>query len=107
MAREFEPKKSELIHFTRAREACTIQICLGDTIVSPVTSARFLGVWLDRKLRWKDHISKIKAKMAKTRKVGVGMLSTKGERALYEAYSHTERRLGIKWPLLLHEAAAN
>ena len=61
---EFEPKKSELMHFTRAREPCPLHVRLGDTVVPPVTSARFLGVWLDRKLRWKDHISKLKAKMA-------------------------------------------
>ena len=31
--------------------------------MAPKESARFLGVWLDRKLRWRSHLKKIKAKM--------------------------------------------
>jgi hypothetical protein len=43
---EFAPAKSELLHFTR------------------VESARFLGVWLDRKLRWTRHLKQLKTKLA-------------------------------------------
>jgi len=47
----FAPQKSELIHFTRARALLHRGVRLGELAVEPVESARFLGVWLDRKLR--------------------------------------------------------
>jgi hypothetical protein len=60
----FAPQKSELIHFTRARAPLRRGVCLGESVVEPVESARFLGVWLDRKLRWGKHLEKLKQKMA-------------------------------------------
>lgn len=60
---QFEPSKSELLHFTRAHTAPTTAVRLGTTTIRPVESARFLGVWLDRKLTWKAHLKQIKTKM--------------------------------------------
>lgn len=60
---EFAPKKSELIHFSRAHTAPSTRIRLGDATITPIESARFLGVWLDRKLKWNAHIARIKQKM--------------------------------------------
>jgi hypothetical protein len=57
------PKKSELLHFTRAQKALTQNIRLGNASVKPVESARFLGVWLDRKLRWTRHLKQFKMKL--------------------------------------------
>ena len=48
---EFAPQKSELMHLTRATVACTATVRLGNTTISPTEEARFLGVWLDRKLK--------------------------------------------------------
>ena len=61
---QFAPGKSELLHFTRAHQAPTQRVKLGDTSIKPVESARFLGVWLDRKLRWTRHLKQLKIKMA-------------------------------------------
>lgn len=61
---EFAPQKSELMHFTRAHIPCTELVQLKDAVIEPSTSARFLGVWLDRKPRWKAHLRKIREKMA-------------------------------------------
>jgi hypothetical protein len=61
---EFAPQKSELIHFTRAHKPVKHPIRLADAAVEPVEEARFLGVWLDRKLGWKAHLKRVKAKMA-------------------------------------------
>jgi Reverse transcriptase (RNA-dependent DNA polymerase) len=60
---EFAPQKSELMHFTRAHNPLRNKVQLSDAEVAPKESARFLGVWLDRKLRWRSHLTKIKAKM--------------------------------------------
>jgi len=61
---QFEPSKSELLHFTRARAAVQDPVRLGPELISPVESARFLGVWLDRKLRWKAHLREACRKFA-------------------------------------------
>ena len=37
---------------------------LGDAEVTPQVVARFLGVWLDRKLRWSAHLGQIWKKLA-------------------------------------------
>ena len=72
---QFEPLKSELIHFKR-RGNCSKTVALGQprsTIyhgpagppfqLAPVESARFLGVWLDKRLNFSAHLTAIKAKM--------------------------------------------
>lgn len=63
----FDDDKSELIHFYRARRADTrpqTSVTLPNgTIVKPGETVRWLGVWLDRKLSFKDHI-KIKVDAA-------------------------------------------
>ena len=48
---EFAPQKSELMHFSRSHAAISIEVRLADRNITPVESARFLGVWLDRKLQ--------------------------------------------------------
>ena len=61
----FAPEKSELMHFTRAHNAATTPVHLGNTEVYPVESARFLGVWLDRKLRWTRHLKELETKLSR------------------------------------------
>jgi hypothetical protein len=61
---EFAPEKSELLHLSRARAASTTLVHLDDQVITPVQEARFLGVWIDRKLKWKGHLNAIKRKFA-------------------------------------------
>jgi hypothetical protein len=61
----FAPEKSELMHFTRAHNAATAPVHLGNAEVYPVESARFLGVWLDRKLRWTRHLKELETKLSR------------------------------------------
>ena len=60
---QFEPAKSELIHFREAGNPITLPVRLGADTIQPVPSARFLGVWLDYRLRWKAHIKAIRGKL--------------------------------------------
>jgi hypothetical protein len=60
---QFEPSKSELLHFTRAKAASKQRVRLGNAIIEPTESARFLGVWLDRRLKWTAHLKRIQTKM--------------------------------------------
>lgn len=60
---EFAPQKSELMHFSRAHRADLQPVRLGPATVAPVESARFLGIWLDRKLRWRRHLRQVHQKL--------------------------------------------
>ena len=61
---KFAPGKSELMHLTRHHAAETTPVRLGDLVIQPTQEARFLGIWLDRKLKWKGHLAAIKRKFA-------------------------------------------
>ena len=61
---EFAPKKSELLHLTRTRVAPRTVVRLGQQEIHPVQEARFLGIWLDYKLKWKGHLVVVKQKFA-------------------------------------------
>ncbi|EAQ93180.1 hypothetical protein CHGG_01415 [Chaetomium globosum CBS 148.51] len=60
---EFEPAKSELIHFSRARAPIEKTLTIEGVELKPVEDARFLGVWLDRKLRYRAHLAAVRKKM--------------------------------------------
>ncbi|EAQ89449.1 hypothetical protein CHGG_06068 [Chaetomium globosum CBS 148.51] len=65
---KFAPEKSELIHFNKGRRQWSNQLELtspgrGTSPVRPKESARFLGVWLDRKLNWKAHLAAVERKL--------------------------------------------
>ncbi|KAM4067386.1 reverse transcriptase (RNA-dependent DNA polymerase) [Hirsutella rhossiliensis] len=64
---EFEPAKSELVHFTRARVPPQTCVRLGNTTIAPSESSRFLGVWLHRKLQWGPHLKQIRTKFQRQR----------------------------------------
>jgi len=63
-------QKCELIHFNKGRRQWKNPVALANTggqegysLVKPVGSARFLGVWLDWKLSWKAHYQAVKRKL--------------------------------------------
>ena len=56
---QFEASKSKLIHFTRAHVPQMEAINLGAINLMSTEDARFLGVWLDRKLYYRAHLGKI------------------------------------------------
>src|SRR5436190_3239407 len=63
----FDPKKSELIHFTRSTRdphpSVSPQVSAGTHTVQESTDPlRWLGVFFDRKLRFKQHVSILAAK---------------------------------------------
>ncbi len=63
----FDPKKSELIHFTRSRSDAppdrSPPVASGPHLVQESTAPlRWLGVYFDRKLRFKQHVQILSAK---------------------------------------------
>jgi hypothetical protein len=71
---EFAPQKSELMHFSRSHAAISMGVRLADRNITPVESARFLGVWLDRKLQWGRHLKEVK-KRNESQKVALTKLA--------------------------------
>jgi hypothetical protein len=61
----FAPEKYELIHLTRKPKKFNMQaqLQLGEITKNPSISVRVLGVWLDPKLRWGEHVKVVKRKM--------------------------------------------
>ena len=59
----FEPAKSELIHFKRRGPSDATPVQLGPHRVVPQDSARFLGIWLDRRLSFAAHIHAVRGKL--------------------------------------------
>jgi len=60
----FNASKSELIHFSHKRKALTLRCLLGSVFIQPKAEARFLRVWLDRKLNWYRQARALKKKLA-------------------------------------------
>ena len=52
------------MHFTRKHAGFMKGVRLAGRIINPAESARFLGVWLDRKLQWGRHLKEVKKKLA-------------------------------------------
>ena len=79
----FGAQKCELIHFNKGRKQWINPIALADpgegggySIVKPVESARFLGVWLDWKLSWKANCHEVERKL-KTQDFALSRLAAK------------------------------
>jgi ribonuclease HI len=67
-ASKFAPEKFQLVHFTRARTRVDAKRPL-DTAwgkIEPKTTCKYLGVTLDSKLKWKEHVQEIRRKTTNT-----------------------------------------
>ncbi|KAM5344599.1 hypothetical protein ACJ41O_013134 [Fusarium nematophilum] len=58
----FDPKKTEVIHFSRKTPAIAPPIQHGDSEKRPEKAMRWLGIWLDSTLSFKTHVEKWTAK---------------------------------------------
>jgi ribonuclease HI len=58
---KFETTKYELIHFTRNSEYVRsgASVTLGQTQINPSNAVRYLGVYLDRQLRWRQQMEAV------------------------------------------------
>jgi len=63
--------KTNFIHFTAKKKnnSSNVNINIDNTPIHPVNSTKFLGVIIDNKLSWKDHINKITVQVS--RNIGV------------------------------------
>ena len=58
-------KKTEFIYFRGAKATCSLENCLkiGGETIKRVEGTKFLGIWVDERLKWTTHIEKVKSKI--------------------------------------------
>ena len=58
----FNPIKCEAVIFTRKINTIPITLTMNNQNIKIIQEAKYLGIWLDRRLNWHRHIDKIVAK---------------------------------------------
>ena len=60
----YGPEKSKLLHFSRTHAVPTKTLSLDEnTVIAPLNAVRFLGIWLDRKLLFSEHLQQVKTRL--------------------------------------------
>lgn len=54
----FDYEKTEVMHFSRKKNTISPPVRHGDHLIEPKEALRWLGLWLDRKLTFKAHVTK-------------------------------------------------
>lgn len=63
---ELAPKKSEAVILTTKRKVKAIEFNVMGTVIVPKDAIKYLGVWLDKSLSFKEHVKHIEIKVRKT-----------------------------------------
>ena len=63
---QFHPQKCNVIHVTNKRKPITHSYKLHDHILEVMENSKYLGVTINNKLNWTQHITNIKGKASRT-----------------------------------------
>ena len=82
-------KKTEYVYFggPRGREVPEGGLWIGDGEVRRVPGARFLGVWVDEGLKWREHVGRVKGRVGQLLGVLWRARSVLGGRSLLSLYN--------------------
>ena len=64
---KLQPTKTELIHFSihpNKNYPHPVEVTVGNAIIKPLDSTRYLGVIIDKKLDWRRHLDHIETRLA-------------------------------------------
>ena len=64
---KLQPTKTELVHFSlhpRKKYKNPVIVKVENTLIKPLDSTRYLGVSIDKRLKWRTHLEHIEAKIA-------------------------------------------
>ena len=86
-------KKTVCMFFSHNNKSEKINLSFEQSHIPQVTSTKFLGIWIDEKLTWKEHCKKLKIKLYKNRNLlcnSMNILNAHTMKLLYYAqiYSH-------------------
>ena len=98
-------KSSYLLYHNRKQPIPNFKIVINGVEIPRTKIAKFLGVWLDDKLKWDTHVNKLINKL----KCGIGMLrrsknllSTKAKKLLYFGQIHSDLNYSLCiWGIML------
>ena len=104
-------KSSYLLYHNRKQPLPNFKILLSGVEIPKTSCAKFLGVWLDDKLKWNTHVNKLISKL----KCGIGMLcrsknllSTKAKKLLYFGQIHSNLSYALCiWGTMLQSSLTN
>ena len=86
-------KKSVCMIFTpNNKEIKDFSLTIGDTVITPVTETKFLGLWIDHKLNWKKHYTELLNKLNQGLNLlrkAKSLLNTPSLLSLYYAHFHS------------------
>ena len=75
-----------------------INVCIGNETIPQLSSTKFLGIWIDENLNWKEHTNKLVLKLNSNvhlLKTGKNHLSPHALKILYFAQVHSNLTYGI------------
>ena len=64
---KLQPSKTEMIHFSihpRKKYKHPVEVKVEDIIIKPLDATRYLGVIIDKQLKWRPHLQHVETKMA-------------------------------------------
>ena len=79
--------KTNFIVFTNKKICNDPSIYLNGNLISRVTNTKFLGIFIDEKLNWKDQINHVKSKLSKSLAIMYKAKPIVNEQALYTLYN--------------------
>ena len=85
-------KKTVGMLFSHGKQSKVDCIISSDSIIQIVEETKFLGVWLDNKLRWKTHVDKLSQKVIRNQnllRLGKSFLNIHAKRLIYFAQIQT------------------
>ena len=90
--------KTACILFQKSGSVKQLELNLNGTIIPSVTTAKFLGMWLDRDLNWSAHMSKLYTKL-KTNKamlrLGRNYMNEQTRKLVYHAHINSHIQYGL------------
>ena len=90
--------KTVLLHFGPGRCKPLDNIELGNIELKAATSAKFLGLWIDNKLKWKEHVQKLVTKLQSKKALlqrSKNLLTSDAKRILYFAQIQSNLTYGL------------
>ena len=90
--------KTACILFQKSGSTKEIELDLGGTIIPSASTAKFLGMWLDRHLNWSTHLNKLYTKLKQNKallRLGRNYMNEQTRKLVYYAHVNSHIQYGL------------
>ena len=90
--------KTACILFQKSGSTKEIELDLGGTIIPSTSTAKFLGMWLDRHLNWSTHLNKLYTKLKRNKallRLGRNYMNEQTRKLVYYAHVNSHIQYGL------------